>query len=142
MIKNSIMKISRKEFHKIPYGQRNGIYEVKDFGTLYYVNDKLHRLDGPAIEYSNGEKFYCIEDERYSSKDEFDKQVRIIKMRNDSGNFTSNDLITSFIYTLARDHLPIGIIEEILSTCDNEKCLYTNGWLAKYAEEVSKKLHK
>jgi hypothetical protein len=27
-----------------------------EFGTYYYLNDKLHRLDGPAIESYNGDK--------------------------------------------------------------------------------------
>ena len=113
MIKNGIMKISLKDFGNIPKQQLNGIYDV-DYATYYYVNgelhredgpafenifgkkfwyinDKRHRLDGPAIEYYD-EKFYYIEGKEYS-KEEFDKQVRIIKMRNDSDNFTSNDLI-------------------------------------------------
>jgi hypothetical protein len=30
--------------------------EKHEWGIYYYLNDKLHRLDGPAIEYSNGGK--------------------------------------------------------------------------------------
>jgi hypothetical protein len=26
--------------------------------TCYYLNNKLHRLDGPAIEWNNGDKFW------------------------------------------------------------------------------------
>lgn len=30
---------------------------------LYFLNDKLHREDGPAIEYSNGENEWHLNDE-------------------------------------------------------------------------------
>ena len=31
------------------------------YGTKYwYLNDKLHRVDGPAIEYTNGTKFWYL----------------------------------------------------------------------------------
>jgi hypothetical protein len=30
--------------------------EKGEFGVYYYLNDKRHRLDGPAIEYKNGSK--------------------------------------------------------------------------------------
>ncbi len=29
-------------------------------GKLYYVNNKLHREDGPAIEYNSGYKEWCL----------------------------------------------------------------------------------
>jgi len=29
----------------------------------YYINDELHREDGPAIEYADGRKWYYINDE-------------------------------------------------------------------------------
>ena len=84
------MKLSREEFWKIPIEQRNGIYEVENKGTFYYVNGKehredgpafegingdkwwyingeFHRLDGPAIEWRSGTKFYYIEGKQYSS---------------------------------------------------------------------------
>jgi hypothetical protein len=38
------------------------IYEVvvNEYGnTRWFQNGKLHRLDGPAIEYSNGVKIWC-----------------------------------------------------------------------------------
>jgi hypothetical protein len=35
--------------------------EVDDNGTKYwYFNDKLHREDGPAIEYPDGSKFWYL----------------------------------------------------------------------------------
>ena len=35
---------------------------VDEYGTIRYYNDEgqLHKEDGPAIEYSNGEKFWYI----------------------------------------------------------------------------------
>ena len=32
----------------------------------WYINGKIHREDGPAIMYSNGEKSYWLNDKRYS----------------------------------------------------------------------------
>jgi len=40
------------------------IYTVKvdDLGTKHwYQNNKLHRVDGPAIEGANGTKFWCLD---------------------------------------------------------------------------------
>ena len=40
-------------------------YEVKVYGNgdkSWYLNDKLHREDGPAIEYSNGYKVWYLND--------------------------------------------------------------------------------
>ena len=47
-------------------------YEVKvceNGDKFWYQNDKLHRLDGPAMEWSDGSKDYWIEDEKYSYED-------------------------------------------------------------------------
>ena len=147
-----MINLSVNDYQKIPVDQRNGIYKMKNIeggiAIYYHVNGKLHRLDGPAIydelfylgEFSDSYTEYWIEGKQYSIE-EFEKEVRIIEMRTASGNFTSNDLVTSFIYSLARDYLPIGVIEEIMNTCTSEKCVYTNGWLAKYAEDISKRLN-
>ena len=38
--------------------------EVYDNGTVqWYLNDKLHREDGPAIKYPNGNKFWYLSGE-------------------------------------------------------------------------------
>ena len=29
---------------------------------FWYLNGKLHREDGPAIEHANGDKFWCLND--------------------------------------------------------------------------------
>ena len=67
------MKLSYNKYHNIPYKQLNGIYEVEDYGILYYLNGKKHRLDGPAIEWNDGDKYYYIEGKKYDTKEEFDK---------------------------------------------------------------------
>ena len=89
------MKVSQEDYYNIPWKQRNGIYEVKGFGTYYYVNgklhredgpaieyifgdkhwhfnDNLHRLDGPAVEYFSGEVYYYINGKQYPTKEEFE----------------------------------------------------------------------
>jgi hypothetical protein len=38
---------------------RNG-KKTDEGNTFYYKDDKLHRMDGPAIEYTDGTKFWCI----------------------------------------------------------------------------------
>ena len=32
--------------------------EKYEYVTFYYLNNKFHRIDGPAIEYSNGDKWW------------------------------------------------------------------------------------
>ena len=90
------MKISKEDFCLIPQIQRNGIYEVEDWGiTYYYLNGKFHREDGPAIKFNNGtkewyingkysrldgparefssiDKEYWIEGKHYSTKEDFE----------------------------------------------------------------------
>ena len=33
---------------------------------MWWINGKLHRLDGPAIEWANGDKFWCINGQRHN----------------------------------------------------------------------------
>ena len=91
-----LYKLSQNDYIKIPHKKRNGIFEVEDWGTFYYVNGKyhredgpaveringhkywyingkLHRLDGPALEWRSGTKYYYIEDKYCYTKEEFDK---------------------------------------------------------------------
>lgn len=41
---------------------KNGLYITKIRTKLYYLNDKLHREDGPAVEYIDGCKQWYIND--------------------------------------------------------------------------------
>ena len=57
------MKLSWKDFFNIPMKQRNGIYEIENVGTEYWVNGKSHRDDGPAIDYLDGTKYWLNNNE-------------------------------------------------------------------------------
>ena len=35
----------------------------------YWINDKLHRLDGPAVTWDNGEEFYFVDNKEVSKED-------------------------------------------------------------------------
>jgi hypothetical protein len=37
--------------------------KIDEGNTFYYKDDKLHRTDGPAIEYTDGSKVWCINGE-------------------------------------------------------------------------------
>ena len=43
--------------------------ECDNGDKLWYVNDKLHREDGPAIEYANGNKFWYVNDVKLTEKE-------------------------------------------------------------------------
>jgi len=38
---------------------------VDDVSIKYYLNDRFHREDGPAIEYLSGTKYWCINGEMH-----------------------------------------------------------------------------
>lgn len=64
-----------------------------------------------------------------------------IAMRERSGSINSNSKLVSFLYLLMRDHLPAGVIEEIIRDAEETTdCQFTNGWLAKYAEDLKDRL--
>jgi hypothetical protein len=62
------------------------------------------------------------------------------KLRERSGNIKINSRLTSFLYQLMRDHLPAGIVEKLAQESTEPDVLYTNGWLANYADDVAKRL--
>jgi len=39
--------------------------EVTPNYTAYYLNDKLHRTDGPAVEWNSGNKSWWLHDKRH-----------------------------------------------------------------------------
>jgi len=44
------------------------VYEVKTYSSgdkYWHYNDRLHRLNGPAVEFANGYKAYYINDKRH-----------------------------------------------------------------------------
>jgi len=63
---------------------------------------------------------------------------RTKELREESGNFVSTDPLVSFLYLLMRDHLPAAKVEEIFQiSVASPDSVYTNGWLAKYAENLA-----
>jgi hypothetical protein len=42
---------------------RNGLHTSMDGTKRWYLNGKLHRTDGPAIEYANGDKRWYLNDQ-------------------------------------------------------------------------------
>ena len=81
--------------------QRNRICKIKNWGTVYYLNGKRHREDGPAMELISGDYLwffngklhrldgpaikrstiieYWIEGKNYPSKEEFELAVYMYK---------------------------------------------------------------
>jgi hypothetical protein len=54
---------------------------IRDFGIEeWWIHGKLHRIDGPAIEYPSGRKEWWINDEEFS-KEEFEKHPLVIFYR-------------------------------------------------------------
>lgn len=50
-----------------------------------------------------------------------------------SGSVTGNDRLQLVLYLLMRDHLPCGVVEELVARSKNCYTVYSNGWLAQYA---------
>lgn len=66
---------------------------------------------------------------------------KIETLRKRSGDVQINSRLVSFLYDLMRDHLPPGKVEELVQNAEDEPSIvYTNGWLAKYAEDLSNRL--
>lgn len=64
------------------------------------------------------------------------------ELRKASGAVTyDHDALTEFLYTLMRDHLPVGVVAEVVTDSGSTKpVVYTNGWLAQYAHYLASKL--
>jgi hypothetical protein len=62
-----------------------------------------------------------------------------------SGSIESDDPLASFLYELMRDHVPPGIIEELVQK-ERLRCRqvvrFSNGWLAQYSIYLAEQLRK
>ena len=68
-------------------------------------------------------------------------ETKNIEQRQRSGSFNSSDKLTCLLYLLMRDHLPAGIVEELVRSVEDEKVnQFTNGWLALYAQDLKNRL--
>ena len=68
---------------------------------------------------------------------------RIVNLRKESGTITSSDRLVSFLYCLMRDHLPTSTVESLVIDTialseDTKDCIFTNGYLAQYAQNLAK----
>lgn len=63
-------------------------------------------------------------------------------MRAASGGVVSSDPLVAFLYTLMRDHLPVGGVEVLIRDASDKEVetTYTNGWLARIAEDQAARL--
>ena len=58
-----------------------------------------------------------------------------------SGEVTSTDPLVPLLYEIVRDHLPIGVIEEIVQGIEiGTTYVFSNGWLAEYAKDAASRL--
>lgn len=78
-------------------------------------------------------------------------EADIARYREASGYQSSDDPLVLFLYLLGRDHLPLGVVEEIMlkvaESSQNElsSSQYTefcNGWLAQWAAYTASRLAK
>jgi len=62
-------------------------------------------------------------------------------LRKRSGKVKIDSKLTEFLYILMRDHLPAGTVEGIMiNHVTGKENRYTNGYLAKYANDVAGRL--
>jgi hypothetical protein len=62
-------------------------------------------------------------------------------LRTRSGSVVGDSVLVEFLYVLLRDELPAGKVEELVRSVEGRgMVMYTNGWLAKYAEDLASRL--
>ena len=69
-----------------------------------------------------------------------DDETKALRERSGSVKIKINSKLVSFLYELMRDHLPPGKVEELVRASQDPDCIYTNGWLAKYAQDLANRL--
>ena len=66
------------------------------------------------------------------------------KLHERSGSYASSSPLVSFLYILMRDYLTSGDVEEILlkhvEETRGKAATFSNGWVAKHAEDVAERL--
>ena len=64
-------------------------------------------------------------------------------LRERSGNVNYDDPLTSLLYSLLRDHVTPGVLENLVREIEDTPSatsLYTNGWLAQYANDLVRRI--
>lgn len=66
-------------------------------------------------------------------------QKRNEELKEASGEVAFSDPLTTFLYLLMRNELPAGKVEGLVREAvdSSEECLFTNGWLAHYANNLA-----
>lgn len=68
-------------------------------------------------------------------------EIHMNALRERSGSVDSSDPLVSLLYILIRDHLPLGVVEEVMMRhCGPGDSRFTNGWLATYCKDLAKRL--
>lgn len=68
------------------------------------------------------------------------------RLRKESGSVDIKSKLVDFLYTLMRDHIPIGTVESLVREAEicfdknEEPNCYSNGYLARYAENLAIRL--
>ena len=73
----------------------------------------------------------------------YTKRLKMVsqKMRIESGEVDSYDKLVCFLYLLMRDVATPGRIADLLLNMENKgPYQFTNGWLARYAENIANQL--
>ena len=66
-----------------------------------------------------------------------------VDMRVASGEVNDRRLLVAFLYKLMRDKITSGEVESIMDVIEQsepEETQYTNGWLAKHAQDLASRL--
>lgn len=64
-------------------------------------------------------------------------------LRERSGVVQDDSPLVSFLYELMRDYITPGKLEEMVRDCTQPQCIvFTNGFLAKYAQDLAKRLNE
>lgn len=68
-------------------------------------------------------------------------KAAVERMREASGEVNGDNRLAAFLYLLTRDHLPVGVVETLLLQTEGEHgYVFTNGWLAQWAEDAAGRL--
>ena len=72
--------LNKYDSTKILHRENGPAVEWDDGEKWWYFEDKKHRLDGPAVEYSDGRELWFINDDRLS-EEEFNNHPLVIEHR-------------------------------------------------------------
>lgn len=99
------------------------------------IDEGFGFVSTPTSSVDGGEGIRSKVREILQTPDENDQQ------RVRSGEVNIDSKLVSFLYTLLRDHLAAGVVEEIVRDASiSSNCGYTNGWLALYANNLANRL--